>query len=179
MAVSPYPVRAIDMCDEDNMTVKQGNESELHVELVRQSAKKILEKEDVLSLYMRFHQEEKIDFQIKMNGAPSSPSLFKKNFTFYPDIVADFVDRTNGKKKAGWFDKDGAKGYPTRTYIVECETNPRVILRNTLKCEALKLFKQERDYTVKGGAQRFTLVLACLENKIPEEIDPFDVAWGF
>ncbi len=141
-----------------------------HIKLVKLASKKVIDEFDYLQQILI--QYERTDISAKLNLSEKWYHRTNVSFEMRPDIIV----LTGEPKK----DKDyGRFISTTRTTIIEAETNPKNLFKNTFKIEAYRRIKfgsrkhVDIDPTIK-------FILACFDDaKLPKNTVPFDEVWTF
>lgn len=141
-----------------------------HIKLVKLASKKVIDEFDYLQEILI--QYERTDINAKINLSEKWYHRTNVSFDMRPDIMV----LTGEPKENGAY---GRHISTTRTTIIEVETDPRNLFKNTFKIEAYRRIKfGSRKHVDVDPAIKFILV--CFDDaKLPETTVPFDEVWTF
>lgn len=141
-----------------------------HIKLAKLASKKVIDEFDYLQEILI--QYERTDINAKINLSEKWYHRTNVSFDMRPDIMV----LTGEPKENGAY---GRHISTTRTTIIEVETDPRNLFKNTFKIEAYRRIKfGSRKHVDVDPAIKFILV--CFDDaKLPENTAPFDEVWTF
>lgn len=141
-----------------------------HIRLVKLASKKVIDEFDYLQEILI--QYERTDIAAKISLSDKWYHRTNVSFEMRPDIIV----LTGEPMENGDF---GRHISTTRTTIIEAETDPRTLFKNTFKIEAYRRIKFGRRRKVDVDPS-IKFILACFDDaKVPKKTAPFDEIWTF
>lgn len=141
-----------------------------HIKLVKLASKKAIDDFDYLQEILI--QYERTDIAASISLSERWYHRTNVSFEMRPDIMVltgePVDDKTFGRHISTTF-----------TTIIEVETDPRKLFKNTFKIEAYKRMKSGSKITV-NDVPTVKFILVCFDDaKLPENTSPFDEIWTF
>lgn len=139
-----------------------------HVALVKLATKRIVDRFMNLHNINISYESHAFSFEIRF---PEKQGYYRPQafLEFRPDILVEAEHK--GLRRSSTLDWEGI--FDSKTCIFECETDPRNIFGNRMKCESYKRIKTK-------NRQAYAFILVVWDDaNVPKNHEPFDEVWRF